>query len=121
VQGLGLSVMVFSGFTLERLKREAQENRGIGELLACTDLLVDGPYVEKLRVTNRRWIGSSNQRVHFLSARYRHLEASPSGWDEGRNTMELRLVGGKLFVNGFPEPGIVQLAKTEGHESSECS
>src|SRR5215469_13687710 len=63
--GLGMSVMVFSGFTLE----EARQLPGpaVAELLAETDILVDGPYRRDLPETRRRWIGSSNQRVHFLS------------------------------------------------------
>src|SRR3954464_7320324 len=39
---LGLSVMTFSGYTIEQL-REMPEP-GVGELLALTDILVDGPY-----------------------------------------------------------------------------
>ena len=43
----------------------------MAELLAETDVLVDGPYRRELPETRRRWIGSANQRVHFLSDRCR--------------------------------------------------
>ena len=33
------------------------------EILNYVDVLVDGPYIEKLRDTSLKWIGSSNQRV----------------------------------------------------------
>jgi anaerobic ribonucleoside-triphosphate reductase activating protein len=46
----------------------------------------------------RRWIGSTNQRIHFLSDRYR---ADDPSW--GRpNTLEIRLSGREITVNGFP-------------------
>ncbi|MBA2664494.1 MAG: radical SAM protein [Bradymonadaceae bacterium] len=108
VQAMGQSVMVFSGHTLTRLR--GADNADYDALLVHTDLLVDGPYLERLRVTDRRWIGSSNQRTHFLSERYRHLEQGPTSWDTGANTVELRLVGGTLTVNGFPEPGVLRLS-----------
>src|SRR5438046_544076 len=64
---LDLSVMIFTGFPLEDLRSSSDMN--IHRLLDVTDILVDGPYVREQPETRRRWIGSSNQRVHFLSAR----------------------------------------------------
>src|SRR5262245_20185069 len=58
VQELGLTVMVFSGFTLEEARR--LPDPAVAELLALTDILVDGPYVRELPDTHRRWIGSTN-------------------------------------------------------------
>ena len=68
-QALGLSVMVFSGFTLEEIRASADPDAL--NLLAHTDLLVDGPYLRDRPEPRRRWIGSSNQRVHVLTDRYR--------------------------------------------------
>lgn len=92
----GLSVMIFSGFTLEALRAEAEPSRL--DLLSKTDLLVDGPYLRDFPDTSRRWIGSTNQRVHALTDRYR---VDDPCW-QGPNTLELRLVAGELSVNGFP-------------------
>src|SRR5262249_25378273 len=63
-----LSVMVFSGYTLA----EARElpDPAVSELLALTDILVDGRYDRDSPDTTRRWIGSTNQQVHFLTDRY---------------------------------------------------
>src|SRR5262249_9678131 len=58
----GLSVMVFSGYTIEQL-REMSEPGG-GELLGLTDILVDGPYIREQPDTERRWVGSENQPAH---------------------------------------------------------
>jgi anaerobic ribonucleoside-triphosphate reductase activating protein len=96
VQARGLSVMVFTGFTLEELRENPDP--AVHELLEHTDILVDGPYRRDLPETRRRWIGSANQRVFFLSTRYR---ADDPRWMRP-NTLEIRLSGLELNVNGFP-------------------
>src|SRR5437870_6810731 len=102
---LSLSVMVFSGYTLEELKAMCEP--AVTDLLAHTDILVDGPYVRELPETRRRWIGSSNQRVHFLS---RRCDPDDPRWLE-KNTLEIRLRDGELTVNGFPARHAVGLWK----------
>jgi anaerobic ribonucleoside-triphosphate reductase activating protein len=100
-----LTVMVFSGYTIE--EAHAMADPAVGELLALTDILVDGPYVRELPDTTRRWIGSTNQRIHFLSDRYR---ADDPCWRKP-NTLEIRLADGVLSVNGFPARPAVGLWK----------
>jgi anaerobic ribonucleoside-triphosphate reductase activating protein len=70
----------------------------VADLLAHTDLLVDGPYLREAPETHRRWIGSANQQIHFLTDRYR---AEDDCWRRP-NTLEIRLHGDELTVNGFP-------------------
>ena len=65
---LGLSVMVFSGFTLDQIYHAERDD--YIQLLALTDILVDGPYLREQPDTARRWVGSTNQRIHFLTDRY---------------------------------------------------
>ena len=101
----GLTVMVFSGYTLEEAR--AMRDPDVDALLAATDILVDGRYVRELPDTGRRWIGSTNQRIHFLSDRYR---ADDPCWRE-RNTLEIRVRGGEISVNGFPARQAVGLWK----------
>ena len=101
----GLSVMVFTGYTLEQA--EQLPDPAVRELLRLTDILVDGPYDRDRPDTTRRWIGSTNQRIHFLTTRY---HADDPCWRQ-RNTLELRLVGGELSLNGFPAPAAVGLWK----------
>jgi anaerobic ribonucleoside-triphosphate reductase activating protein len=97
-RGLGLTVMVFSGYTVERLRERA----GAAELLARIDLLVDGPYdrgaPEPAPPVGRRWIGSRNQRMHYLTAAY---SADDPRMREA-NTIEIRLSKDALTVNGWP-------------------
>ena len=101
----GLSVMVYSGYTIEDIRRMPEP--AAAELLAHTDILVDGPYIRELPDTERRWVGSTNQRVHFLTDRY--CPDDPC-WRQ-RNTLEIRVRGGEVAVNGFPAPGAVGLWK----------
>jgi anaerobic ribonucleoside-triphosphate reductase activating protein len=101
----GLSVMVFSGYTLEEARM--LPDPAVAELLSLTDILVDGPYLRDLPETRRRWIGSANQRIHFLSERYR---ADDPRWLLP-NTLEIRLRGAELTVNGFPARRAVGLWK----------
>jgi len=57
-----LSVLVYSGYTFDELVEDPQ-NR---ELLAISDILVDGPFIQEKRA-ELPFRGSSNQRVLDLS------------------------------------------------------
>jgi anaerobic ribonucleoside-triphosphate reductase activating protein len=104
VRRRGLTVMIYSGFTLEEARAKGDPH--IDELLSLTDILVDGPYVREMPDNERRWIGSTNQRIHFLTERY----AFDEQWRKS-NTLEIRLRGGELTVNGFPAKSAVGLWK----------
>jgi anaerobic ribonucleoside-triphosphate reductase activating protein len=99
VRAGGLSVMVFSGYTLPELR--ASPEPGVAELLAATDLLVDGRYQEARRTPARRWIGSDNQVMHFLSERYDPGDPR----FRGPNQVELRFDGRSVTLNGWPVAG----------------
>jgi anaerobic ribonucleoside-triphosphate reductase activating protein len=103
--GLNLSVMVFTGYVLEEALQISDP--AVADLLKETDILVDGPYLRALPETRRRWIGSTNQRVHFLSSR---CSADDPRWVL-TNTLEIRLRGPELTVNGFPARSAVGLWK----------
>ncbi|MBQ8078648.1 MAG: anaerobic ribonucleoside-triphosphate reductase activating protein [Oscillospiraceae bacterium] len=62
IRKLGLNIMTYSGFTFEQLY-ERRDQDGIGDLLAVTDVLVDGRFMEDLRSLELRFRGSSNQRI----------------------------------------------------------
>lgn len=98
VRAGGKTVMVYSGYTLAELK--AQNSAGVNALLDTTDLLLDGRYVKEQPETKRRWVGSTNQMLHFFTDAYRPDD--PRFWSS--NTVELRLEGGKLTINGWPAP-----------------
>lgn len=110
-QTLGRSVMVFSGYTLGALR--AMRSRWVDRLLGATDLLVDGPYERARHSASRRWIGSDNQVMHFLSERYRPDDPRFGG----ANHVELRLRGGELVVNGWPVLGAARLVARSSRRS----
>lgn len=95
--GAGLTVMVFTGFTLEECR--ANPLPGVRELLSETDVLVDGPYLADRPESVRNWIGSSNQRFHYLSGAYGpDIETNPNF----RGQVEFRIEGEALRMNGCP-------------------
>ncbi len=67
VKAHGLSVMAFTGFTLEQLQDEYAP-AGSKELLEQLDILIDGPYVESLAINSPDSpVSSRNQRVHVFN------------------------------------------------------
>jgi len=97
IKAAGLSVMTFTGNTLEQL-REA-DRADWQALLNVTDLLVDGPFQVEHLDLSRPWVGSSNQRYYFLSDRYRHLATE---LDQIPNRLEVRLQpDGQVLINGM--------------------
>lgn len=93
----GLSVVTFTGYQYEVIKKSDQP--WWHELLSVTDLLIDGPYILELSDLSRPWVGSSNQRYHFLTPRYENLKQSI---DQIPNRIEVRIGSdGKIYINGM--------------------
>ncbi|MBA3420826.1 MAG: radical SAM protein [Thermoleophilaceae bacterium] len=103
VQDAGLSVMTFSGYEYEVLRRA--DRAGWKDLLAATDLLVDGPFVSSLPDHQRPWVGSTNQQFRFLSSRYRHL-ADELGSIPDRLEVRLRR-DGTVLINGMASSAVL--------------
>jgi anaerobic ribonucleoside-triphosphate reductase activating protein len=62
----GLSVVVFSGYELEKISKMKRGK----QLLPLIDVLIAGPYIERWQHSHSLK-GSSNQQIHFLTGRYR--------------------------------------------------
>lgn len=98
VRDAGLTVMAFTGHYLKHLQG-ADAPVGAADLLAETDLLVDGPYLADHVDLSRPWVGSTNQRFHFLSDRYAALEAELHTTGD---RIEVRVSSsGEIAVNGW--------------------
>ena len=69
------------------------------DLLAHTDLLISGPYVAAARSIERPWVGSDNQQVHLLSARY---QGHPDLAARRAQSVHVQLLDGDLRVTGWP-------------------
>lgn len=92
VQAAGLSVFVFTGYSLDELTQDAHR-----ELLQVTDILVDGRYVEAFSAGGLPWRGSSNQRVHFLTDRYNR-----NAMEDAPEAEVLIDPDGAMTLTGFP-------------------
>lgn len=93
-----LTVMVFTGYTLEQIHRDPLP--GALDLVANTDVLVDGPFVANFAESGRNWVGSRNQRFHFLTARYKPGIEYDSRWSNG---VEFAVdLSGVIVRSGWP-------------------
>ena len=91
VRHRGLSVFVFTGYDLAELTSDAAK-----QLLAVTDVLVAGRYARDQRTIASPWLGSANQRIHFLSDHYRPTDMTAA--------VEVRIDrDGALTLTGFPD------------------
>jgi anaerobic ribonucleoside-triphosphate reductase activating protein len=97
----GLTVMTFSGYPLERLIAWSAERADVARLLAATDLLCDGPYLQELPDPHRPWIGSRNQGIRALTDA--HADEVRAIAVHGRpDTLEIRIArDGTVGVNGW--------------------
>jgi anaerobic ribonucleoside-triphosphate reductase activating protein len=89
-------VIVFTGRTLAELAALT----GGAALLATVDTLIDGRFEARRRepAGGRRFVGSRNQRIVHLTARY----ADPALW-RGPAGIELQIAGdGQMALHGAP-------------------
>ena len=92
-----LNVLVYSGYVIEQLDTEKAKN-----LLSCIDLLIDGPFVERLK-TNKGLRGSTNQRLHFLSDSL--IEYKEELLNGERNN-EVYIKDDSIRIIGLPREGV---------------
>ena len=88
----GLNTMAFSGFTLEELYKDEQNKKFLDNL----DVLIDGPFRADMPEKKRRWIGSSNQRIHYLT------NALKGRFELSGNSVELKMKGMEISIHGYP-------------------
>lgn len=104
VRARGLSVVTFSGMYLEDIQE--RHDPDCDALLGVTDLLIDGPFIRELPDTTRPWVGSTNQRFHFLTDRYAHLVDCLGAIP---NRIEIHVaVNGVVRVNGMAPPSVLE-------------
>jgi len=109
---INLSVIVFTGYTLEYLQRNPMP--GVSELLLKVDILVDGAFVSTKPEKRRNLAGSTNQQFHYLTERYLPgIEFDP----KYAHGFELRLFeDGTLRTNGWPFGVIAPEAVTDSQQ-----
>jgi anaerobic ribonucleoside-triphosphate reductase activating protein len=100
VRKRGLSVVTFTGYLHEDLLKA--QRLDFDRLLDATDLLIDGPFDQNRLDFSRPWVGSSNQRYHFLTDRYAHLADGIGGIP---NRLEIRIgPDGNIIAGGLAPP-----------------
>ena len=63
IHELGLNVITYTGYTIEKLLQGLDDHPGWRTLLAQTDTLVDGPFLLEQKSMMVKFRGSKNQRV----------------------------------------------------------
>jgi anaerobic ribonucleoside-triphosphate reductase activating protein len=96
-----LTVICYTGYRLAALTSQRPPGRGVAELLAQVDVLIDAPYVARLD-DGRGLRGSSNQRVHHLTGR---LRGHP--FETAERAVELRIGRSEALMVGLPPPGML--------------
>lgn len=59
----GLNIVIFSGYTFEKLQLMSETNSAIGDLLSLTDYLIDGEFELAKKDLSLKFRGSTNQRL----------------------------------------------------------
>ncbi|MFC1622764.1 4Fe-4S single cluster domain-containing protein [Patescibacteria group bacterium] len=89
----GLSIVCFTGFTLEFLKSQKAPT-GSELFLQQIDLLIDGPYIEAKKTNSLPLRGSANQRLCFLTNQYSIVDVNCP-------RVEFHISQGQITSTGF--------------------
>ncbi len=98
-----LTLICFTGYRLAEL-RSRPPGPGVADLLAQTDVLIDGRYVAA-RNSGRGLRGSDNQQIHFLTSR---LAGHAAELADGPRRAEIRFQGREALLVGVPPPGVAE-------------
>lgn len=91
VHNAGLSVLCFTGGKIEEIRKTNPE------ILNYIDILIDGAFIEEEKDFSRPWVGSKNQRYHFLTDKYDETIIS-----QYKNKIEINVQkNGLVFINGM--------------------
>ena len=63
LQGHGLSLIVYTGFTFEQLNELRKNDEIVDRFIHEIDFLIDGPFIKSQRDISLRFRGSTNQRI----------------------------------------------------------
>lgn len=90
-------VIIYTGYQIEEL-RQFEDSRVKVMLDEYVDILIDGEFVEELN-DGRSLVGSSNQKVHFLTNRY---ENEKSIYESTERKIETYVRSNEIFMVGIP-------------------
>lgn len=81
INGLGLNLVLYSGYTFEELLRMSRGDSGVRRLLEAGTILVDGPFIEAERDLTLPYRGSKNQRLLDLPRSL--AQGASAAWEPG--------------------------------------
>jgi anaerobic ribonucleoside-triphosphate reductase activating protein len=90
-----LNIIVFTGFRYEQL-HQAPPGPGVADFLAQVDVLIDGPYIQRLN-NNLGLRGSANQRILHLTDRLNWFD-----FEQRPRQAELHFLDGQAMLVGVP-------------------
>jgi anaerobic ribonucleoside-triphosphate reductase activating protein len=109
-----INIIMFSGYYYENLLA-FPERSPVQRLLKLVDVLIDGPYHEKLN-NNLGLRGSSNQRIIHMTERLRGFDFE----NQFRQT-EIQISNGEILFVGVPPAGVLPGVLTSLETSLDAS
>lgn len=107
---IDISTMLFTGYEMAEITEKKMTS-----ILGDTDILVTGRYDERNRTLNHQWIGSTNQKSHFLSDLHKDFKIEDS------NYVEISIDDfGKIELLGFPDELLLDEIIVENQTISEA-
>ncbi len=94
-----LDIMLYTGYSYQEVTKYE-------EILQYVDVLVDGEYEEDLN-DDSLYRGSSNQKIYFLSEKYRPYQAKIENSKSRHITFEIDS-DGEVFMVGIPPQGFYE-------------
>lgn len=88
-------IILFTGYSWQ----EITNKQAWLKLVKLCDLVIAGPFKKEMLSRKRRWIGSDNQTVHFVTSRY---ETMLSPWPKGIIELEFCIDAESFSVTGTP-------------------
>lgn len=96
-----VGVIVYSGFTIEQLKMDLTKSG----FLSNIDILIDGQYKKELD-DGRPYIGSANQRLFYLTDRYK--EIGKEYYSGSKRKAEIKLTADQAILIGVPSANMLK-------------
>ncbi len=100
-------VIIYTGFLKEEL--EMNNDDGVQRLLQHTDILIDGHYMQELD-DGKPYRGSSNQRIHLVTNRYKSVFNDYYSGTDKRN-IEINVEKDSVYLVGVPSKNGLEVWK----------
>lgn len=98
-------VIIYSGFLKEDL--EKNKDKGVQRLLKHIDILIDGHYMQELD-DGKPYRGSSNQRIHLITDRYKSIFEDYYEGTDKRN-IEIDVDKDNVYMVGVPSKNGIEV------------